>query len=241
VISAMAYSLERLVDPQGRPITPAESDLAFYMSADGMHGYAESIPSHIRYWQGQRKIAQDYVEPAREGAANQIVAWLTLDGAIRHPNDIARMALFNSAITPEVIEGYRRYVIGGLAMSLALRRGLAVNFKTPITDVRGLGGDMPTGTISLDITPQEDEPKWPYEPRMHITLPSEAPRVLAGPDEEPLNGWSRLGTNLVVAYRYPAEITPPRATFLEQRGLPADPLRHITYMPHLLALHSPLR
>jgi hypothetical protein len=237
----MAYSLERLTDPQGAPITPAESDLAFYEPLGGMHGYAGVVPAHIKYWQKQRGVALDYGESAREGVANQILSWLTLDGAIQHPNDIVRMAGTSPDITPEVVEGYRRYVIGGLAMSLAIRRGLAVNFGDAIIDVRGLGNDIPSGSVSFDLSVQQDEREWPYEPRMHVALPPELSASLAEPGEDPLSGWSRFGTGLVVETRYPGDITPLHAARLQGHGAPNDPALHVTYLPHLLALQSPLR
>jgi hypothetical protein len=237
----MALSLERLVDPQGTPIIPAESDLAFYEPLGGMHGYAGVVSAHVKYWQKQRGVALDYGESAREGVANQILTWLTLDGNIQHPNEIARMPHFNPEVTPEVVEGYRRYVMGGLAMSLAMRRGLIVNFGEAVIDVRGLGGDIPSGSVSFDLSVQQDEREWPYEPRMHVTLPPELSASLANPGEDPLSGWSRFGTGLVVETRYPGDITPPHAAHMQSHGVLADPALHVTYLPHLLALQSPLR
>jgi hypothetical protein len=235
----MAYSLERLVDSQGQPIIPAETDLAFYSRLDGMHGFAAAVPGHIRYWQKQRGVAQDYAEPGREALADQILRWLTLDGAVQQPNEIAQLARTNPEITGEVVEGYRRHVIGGLAMSLAMRRGLSLDLGGYIIDARG--GEAESGTISFDFAVQQDEREWPYEPRMHIVLPSEVVETLAEPGAEPLGGWSRFGNNLVVETRYPGAMTPPHIPVMEQYGVPTDPAQNLTYIPHLLALQSPLR
>jgi hypothetical protein len=74
-----------------------------------------------------------------------------------------------------------------------------------------------------------------------MALPPDLAASFAEPGEDPPGGWSRLGNDLVVQARYPGDITPPHAAYMEQHGIPTDSALHITYLPHLLAIHSPLR
>ncbi|HSW65557.1 MAG TPA: hypothetical protein VLI54_00270 [Bacillota bacterium] len=233
----MAFTLELLTNGQGDPIEPAETDLAFFVSEGFLHGHSAAVPAHIRYWRKQRELSHDIAEPGRESIADTILSRLTLNGTIESPAELPVHALLNPDITREVFEGFRRNMIGGLAVSLALRRGLGINMSGRITDVAG-------STMMPDVIPdlgiERSEPEWPYPPRIHKIVPDALPFPVVGPDEEPLTSWYRLGRNLLVQTVVPADITPPRREYLETHNVAIDPSRLITFFPHIIAQNSPL-
>jgi len=227
----MAFALTRLVDAAGQPITPVESDLAFYNAATELAPYAGvTVAKHVEYWKRQKRLAADTGEAAREQVANQLLSWMTVDDKLE--TVIAQAAATGDA---EIVETYSRYIIGGLAMSLALRRGLAGDLNKPLIDAQGTVANPDTAII--DVNYHRDELERPYEPRMHYHREGDLPTPM--PDLEP--AWYRLGSNLLVQAYAPAIITPPQAAFMQEHGAGiVDPAQYVTYAPHIIAANSPL-
>lgn len=216
-------AFEKLLEDDGSNIVPTEEDLAFFASADGMHGFEAVIPKHAQYWRRQARLARDRVEPAREDLARVLWKWLTLEG--NGPTDYDFTRIPNA--TAEDREGWRRTILGGLAFSMAIRSGLSSVVEGPIVDGRGAG----EARFVSDLSIEKSEREWPYEPRLHIAL-----------DEEPgLRDGDRWGRNgrLITCFRYPADVTPVMEDYLAQRDMSIDTRRSVTVMPHLTALQSP--
>lgn len=220
-------AFERLLADDGDEIVPTEEDLAFFVAADGLHGLKPVILEHADYWLTQVQLAQDIGEPSREDLGAKLWRQLTLQGLgpqfdydfTGHPR-----------ITAEVREGWRRTVMGGLALSMAVRSGMSEVLEGPIVDGRGIGKAEPLDLV-YDTSIEASEREWPYEPRIHFLF-----------NEEPLlpekDMWYR-DERLLVCFRYPADVTPVMEDYLTELRRPIDERLAITVMPHLTALHSP--
>jgi len=240
----MAAELTPLVGPNGDPIAPNESDLAFYVAEHGMHGLEDAVPKHIDFWLEQRVIAQTYGEAAREGLANNVLTWLSLGGGVVHYDQLIRLAHARpNTFTPTVVEGLRRMMIGGLAASMAIQRGMAIDLTAEVADGRAMepsaAADYPRQVIH-DFSTEQNEREWPYEPRIHVSLTT-AQKPTFGPGHRPTTMWDRLGPELLVCSRYPADVTPPKELQMLDLGVFIDPYRTTSHLPHIIAQDSPLR
>jgi len=217
---------ERLVNSDGDDIVPSEEDLAFFAEANGWHGFDHAFHAHIAYWTKQTKLAVERVEPAREDLGRFILKWLNLGAEGLNYNDIAR----HPYATAEDKEGWRRTILGGLAISMLFRVGLPKIIEGPIIDGRGVG-DSPVDFI-VDMAIEGTQREWPYEPRIHVI--GDMPLSLSEGDI-----WFKRD-RLLACFRHPADITPVTEVNLAKKGRQIDINNVVTVLPHLVAINSPL-